>query len=254
MTFCFYIIQGHEVSREKNPENTERGPDGDHHPESPESLLVSLQRKHRSAQKCLFSPPFLPRLTGSRSSCGSSAQKTTWSSQEGISSRTRWLSNVTSARVRYKRGRLKWPLICWPFIHCSSLAQGISTCTLIFTEQRAASSKTLQVNPLPYPCFLETCFHSFLLPVPPAGDPIPPRTLTEAGTMAVCYSAAWEAKIVTSAWWVHHHQVSFPSSEINLLAWTPDLETICLQVSKTAPTGEYLTTGSFMIRGVFWTS
>lgn len=60
----------------------------------------------------------------------------------------------------------------------------------------------------------------------PSGDPIPPRTLTEAGTMAVCYSAAWDAKIVTSAWWVHHHQVS-----------------------KTAPTGEYLTTGSFMIRG-----
>lgn len=41
-----------------------------------------------------------------------------------------------------------------------------------------------------------------------AGDPIPPRTLTEAGTMAVCYSAAWDAKIITSAWWVHHHQVS----------------------------------------------
>ncbi|KAM9708564.1 ribosome quality control complex subunit NEMF [Menidia menidia] len=60
----------------------------------------------------------------------------------------------------------------------------------------------------------------------PSGEPIPPRTLTEAGTMAVCYSAAWDAKIITSAWWVHHHQVS-----------------------KTAPTGEYLTTGSFMIRG-----
>ncbi|XP_034015884.1 nuclear export mediator factor NEMF-like [Thalassophryne amazonica] len=60
----------------------------------------------------------------------------------------------------------------------------------------------------------------------PSGNPVPPRTLTEAGTMAVCYSAAWDAKIITSAWWVHHHQVS-----------------------KTAPTGEYLTTGSFMIRG-----
>uniref|UniRef100_A0A4W4EN39 Ribosome quality control complex subunit NEMF n=1 Tax=Electrophorus electricus TaxID=8005 RepID=A0A4W4EN39_ELEEL len=60
----------------------------------------------------------------------------------------------------------------------------------------------------------------------PSGEPIPPRTLTEAGTMAVCYSAAWEAKVITSAWWVHHNQVS-----------------------KTAPTGEYLTTGSFMIRG-----
>ncbi|XP_054827883.1 ribosome quality control complex subunit NEMF [Eublepharis macularius] len=60
----------------------------------------------------------------------------------------------------------------------------------------------------------------------PTGDPIPPRTLTEAGTMALCYSAAWDARVITSAWWVHHHQVS-----------------------KTAPTGEYLTTGSFMIRG-----
>ncbi|KAL0969617.1 hypothetical protein UPYG_G00229890 [Umbra pygmaea] len=60
----------------------------------------------------------------------------------------------------------------------------------------------------------------------PSGLPIPPRTLTEAGTMAVCYSAAWDAKVVTSAWWVQHHQVT-----------------------KTAPTGEYLTTGSFMIRG-----
>uniref|UniRef100_A0A8B9RKA2 Ribosome quality control complex subunit NEMF n=1 Tax=Astyanax mexicanus TaxID=7994 RepID=A0A8B9RKA2_ASTMX len=57
-------------------------------------------------------------------------------------------------------------------------------------------------------------------------EPVPPRTLTEAGTMAVCYSAAWDAKVITSAWWVHHNQVS-----------------------KTAPTGEYLTTGSFMIRG-----
>ncbi|CAI8001853.1 Nuclear export mediator factor Nemf [Geodia barretti] len=58
------------------------------------------------------------------------------------------------------------------------------------------------------------------------GGPVPPRTLTEAGSMAVCYSSAWEARIVTSAWWVHSHQVS-----------------------KTAPSGEYLTTGSFMIRG-----
>uniref|UniRef100_A0A8C0FBA6 Ribosome quality control complex subunit NEMF n=1 Tax=Bubo bubo TaxID=30461 RepID=A0A8C0FBA6_BUBBB len=60
----------------------------------------------------------------------------------------------------------------------------------------------------------------------PSGEPIPPRTLTEAGTMALCYSAAWDARVVTSAWWVSHNQVS-----------------------KTAPTGEYLTTGSFMIRG-----
>uniref|UniRef100_A0A1B6MPX6 NFACT RNA-binding domain-containing protein n=1 Tax=Graphocephala atropunctata TaxID=36148 RepID=A0A1B6MPX6_9HEMI len=60
----------------------------------------------------------------------------------------------------------------------------------------------------------------------PSPQPIPPKTLNEAGTMAICYSGAWEAKVHTSAWWVHADQVS-----------------------KTAPTGEYLTTGSFMIRG-----
>jgi hypothetical protein len=37
---------------------------------------------------------------------------------------------------------------------------------------------------------------------------------------------AWDSKILSSAYWVHHDQVS-----------------------KSAPTGEYLTTGSFMIRG-----
>ncbi|ORX85024.1 hypothetical protein BCR32DRAFT_230078 [Anaeromyces robustus] len=56
--------------------------------------------------------------------------------------------------------------------------------------------------------------------------PIPPTTLLQAATMAVCYSKAWDSKVVTSAYWVYDHQVS-----------------------KTAPSGEYLTTGSFMIRG-----
>ena len=60
----------------------------------------------------------------------------------------------------------------------------------------------------------------------PTGEPIPPRTLTEAGTLSVCYSSAWKNRILTSAWWVEENQVS-----------------------KTAPTGEYLSTGSFMIRG-----
>eukprot|EP00300_Choanocystis_sp_HF-7_P019273 c20289_g1_i1.p1 GENE.c20289_g1_i1~~c20289_g1_i1.p1 ORF type:complete len:577 (+),score=172.14 c20289_g1_i1:1333-3063(+) len=55
---------------------------------------------------------------------------------------------------------------------------------------------------------------------------IPPRTLAEAGSFCVCLSSAWNAKVVTSAWWVQANQVS-----------------------KTAPTGEYLTTGAFMIRG-----
>ncbi|KAI1299969.1 Nuclear export mediator factor Nemf [Halotydeus destructor] len=58
------------------------------------------------------------------------------------------------------------------------------------------------------------------------GQEIPPRTLEEAATLAISYSNAWEAKIVTRSWWV------FPE-----------------QVSKTAPSGEYLTVGSFMIRG-----
>ncbi|XP_063895771.1 ribosome quality control complex subunit NEMF homolog [Helicoverpa armigera] len=60
----------------------------------------------------------------------------------------------------------------------------------------------------------------------PGQGEVPPRTLAEAGQAAVAYSVAWEAKVVTRAWWVH-----------------------ASQVSKSAPTGEFLTTGSFMIRG-----
>ncbi|KAI0019722.1 hypothetical protein F4780DRAFT_745484 [Xylariomycetidae sp. FL0641] len=56
--------------------------------------------------------------------------------------------------------------------------------------------------------------------------PIPPSTLSQAGNLAVCSSSAWDQKAAMSAWWV-----------------TAD------QVSKSAPTGEFLRTGSFMIRG-----
>ncbi|KAK0923050.1 hypothetical protein LTR91_015135 [Friedmanniomyces endolithicus] len=56
--------------------------------------------------------------------------------------------------------------------------------------------------------------------------PIPPSTLGQAGHLAVCTSSAWESKAVMSAWWVHGEQVS-----------------------KTAPTGEYLSAGAFMVRG-----
>lgn len=52
------------------------------------------------------------------------------------------------------------------------------------------------------------------------------RDLHVNSSMQVCHSQAWDSKIVTSAWWVYPHQVT-----------------------KTAPTGEYLTVGSFMIRG-----
>ena len=51
-------------------------------------------------------------------------------------------------------------------------------------------------------------------------------SLEQAGAFAVNMSSQWSSGIPTSAWWVYAHQVS-----------------------KTAPTGEYLSTGSFMIRG-----
>lgn len=57
-------------------------------------------------------------------------------------------------------------------------------------------------------------------------QPIPPSTLSQAGTLSVATSQAWDSKIVISAWYVNYDQVT-----------------------KTAPSGEYLTTGSFMIRG-----
>jgi len=56
--------------------------------------------------------------------------------------------------------------------------------------------------------------------------PLSQFALQEAGAMTVCRSGSWKAKMVSSAWWVH-----------------------ASQVSKSAPTGEYLSTGSFMIYG-----
>lgn len=56
--------------------------------------------------------------------------------------------------------------------------------------------------------------------------PIPPATLSQAGTLSVCSSDAWDSKAGMSAWWVNADQVS-----------------------KSAPSGEFLPTGSFMIRG-----
>lgn len=60
----------------------------------------------------------------------------------------------------------------------------------------------------------------------PSGQPVPQKTLEEAGAFTVCWSSAWNNKIVSAAYWVS------PS-----------------QVSKTAESGEYLPTGSFVIRG-----
>lgn len=56
--------------------------------------------------------------------------------------------------------------------------------------------------------------------------PIPPATLTQAGTLSVCASEAWDQKAGMGAWWVKAEQVS-----------------------KLAPTGDFMPLGSFMVRG-----
>lgn len=56
--------------------------------------------------------------------------------------------------------------------------------------------------------------------------PIPPTTLSQAGNLSISASSAWDSKAGMSAWWVKSDQVS-----------------------KTAPTGEYLTTGVFTVTG-----
>ncbi|OJD20069.1 hypothetical protein ACJ73_08598, partial [Blastomyces percursus] len=56
--------------------------------------------------------------------------------------------------------------------------------------------------------------------------PIRPGTLSQAGNLCVATSSAWDSKAVMGAWWVNADQVS-----------------------KTTPSGEYLETGGFVIRG-----
>ena len=60
----------------------------------------------------------------------------------------------------------------------------------------------------------------------PQSASVPPVTLSQAALMAVSRSSAWENKILTSCYWVYS-----------------------TQVSKSAPSGEFLPTGSFMVRG-----
>ena len=47
-------------------------------------------------------------------------------------------------------------------------------------------------------CIVRNCF---------TDKPVPPLSLEQAGTMAVCRSAAWDSHVVTSAWWVYPEQV-----------------------------------------------
>ena len=57
-------------------------------------------------------------------------------------------------------------------------------------------------------------------------SPIPPSSLSQAGTLAIASSSAWDSKAVMSAFWVD-----------------------ATQVTRTASTGEILPTSSFVIRG-----
>jgi predicted ribosome quality control (RQC) complex YloA/Tae2 family protein len=50
---------------------------------------------------------------------------------------------------------------------------------------------------------------------------ISPLAIAEAGSMAVCRSNAWSAKIVTSAWWVYSDQVRSPTSCLALTLKRP---------------------------------
>ncbi|KAL8742682.1 MAG: hypothetical protein Q9190_004877 [Brigantiaea leucoxantha] len=59
-----------------------------------------------------------------------------------------------------------------------------------------------------------------------SNEPIPPSTLSQAGSLVVATSSAWDSKAVISAWWVNPEQVS-----------------------KIASTGEYLKEGDFTIDG-----
>ena len=60
----------------------------------------------------------------------------------------------------------------------------------------------------------------------PSGQVVPPITLNEAAVFELCHSRAWDNKIVTEVYWVNADQVS-----------------------KSAPSGLYIATGSFIIRG-----
>lgn len=56
--------------------------------------------------------------------------------------------------------------------------------------------------------------------------PIPPATLSQAGSLAVCSSEAWDSKAGMGAWWVNADQVS-----------------------KSAATGDFLSEGNFTVQG-----
>ena len=60
----------------------------------------------------------------------------------------------------------------------------------------------------------------------PTGYAVPSLTMMEAATFEMCHSPCWENKVLAQVYWVH-----------------------ASQVSKTPPTGMFISTGSFIIRG-----
>ena len=60
----------------------------------------------------------------------------------------------------------------------------------------------------------------------PTGKAVPDLSLNEAATFEMCHSPCWENKVTSQVYWVNANQVS-----------------------KTPPTGMFIGTGSFIIRG-----
>lgn len=88
---------------------------------------------------------------------------------------------------------------------------------------------------------------------------VSPLALQEAGTVAVCRSVAWTNKTLTSAWWVHAHQVSKAAPSGEFLVSRLRVIAIYIHASLSKYTKKSLftilfslhcqTTGSFMIYG-----
>jgi predicted ribosome quality control (RQC) complex YloA/Tae2 family protein len=60
----------------------------------------------------------------------------------------------------------------------------------------------------------------------PSGNAVSELSLNEAASFAMCFTKSWEHKTLNTVYWVFAHQVS-----------------------KTPPTGMFIQTGSFIIRG-----
>jgi predicted ribosome quality control (RQC) complex YloA/Tae2 family protein len=77
-------------------------------------------------------------------------------------------------------------------------------------------------------CFMHSELHGAPCTIikNPSGLPVPSLSLMEAATFEMCHSPCWESKILAQVYWVN-----------------------ASQVSKTPPTGMFISTGSFIIRG-----